>query len=174
MYPDLGVLILRLFVGMVVIAHGLQKFGFLGGYGIAGTAGWLESIGFRPGRFWVWIVALAEVGGGSLLVIGLGGPIGPGLVFADLAVASIGFHGPNGFWNANNGWSWVSVIMAASLSIALSGFGAYSIDAAAGLTYPDWLLPAWLVAVALVAAVALVIQRSQRAAAPAAEPDTEG
>ncbi len=39
MYPDLGLLILRAFVGMVVIAHGLQKFGFLGGYGIAGTAG---------------------------------------------------------------------------------------------------------------------------------------
>jgi putative oxidoreductase len=173
MYPDSGVLILRIFVGMVVIAHGLQKFGFLGGYGIAGTAGWLESIGFKPGRFWVWIVALAEVGGGSLLVIGLGGPIGPGLVFADLAVASIGFHGPNGFWNANNGWSWVSVIMAASLSIALTEFGAYSIDAAGGLTYPDWLLPAWLVAVALVAAVALVIQRSQSAAARAAEADTE-
>jgi putative oxidoreductase len=173
MYPDLGVLILRIFVGMVVIAHGLQKFGFLGGYGIAGTAGWLESIGFKPGRFWVWIVALAEVGGGSLLVIGLGGPIGPGLVFADLAVASIGFHGPNGFWNANNGWSWVSVIMAASLSIALIGFGAYSIDAAGGLTYPDWLLPAWLIAVALVGVVALVLQRSQTAAARAAEADTE-
>jgi uncharacterized membrane protein YphA (DoxX/SURF4 family) len=38
-YPDLGLLILRAFVGMVVIAHCLQKFGFLGGYGIAGTAG---------------------------------------------------------------------------------------------------------------------------------------
>jgi hypothetical protein len=63
--------------------------------------------------------------------------------------------------------------MAASLSIALTGFGAYSIDAAASLTYPDWLLPAWLVAVALVAAVALVIQRSQRAATPAVEADTE-
>jgi putative oxidoreductase len=168
MYPDLGLLILRVFVGMVVIAHGLQKFGFLGGFGIAGTAGWLESIGFAPGRFWVWIVALTEVVGGLLLVLGLGGPIAPGLIFADLAVASIGFHGPNGFWNANNGWSWVSVIMAAALAIALSGFGAYSADAALKLTYPDWLLPAWLVAVAIVAAIALVIQRSNKKA-PAAE-----
>ena len=78
MYPDLGLLVLRAFVGMVVIAHGLQKFGFLGGYGVAGTAGWLESIGFAPGRIWVWIVAIAEVGGGTLTVLGLGGPIGPG------------------------------------------------------------------------------------------------
>ena len=166
MYPDLGLLILRTFVGMVVIAHGLQKFGFLGGYGIAGTAGWLESIGFAPGRLWVWIVAVAEVGGGTLTVLGLGGPIGPGLLFADLAVASIGSHGPNGFWNANNGWSWVSVIMAAALTIALTGFGAWSLDAALNLTYPTWLLPAWLIAVAVVAVLALVVQRT-RAKVPA-------
>src|SRR6266850_1000432 len=120
MYPDLGLLILRVFVSMVVIAHGLQKFGFLGGHGIAGTDGWLESIGFAPGKYWVW-------------------------------VAAIGFHSPNGFWNANNGWSWVSVIMAAALTIALTGFGAWSLDSALKLTYPDWLLPAWLIAVAVVA-----------------------
>jgi putative oxidoreductase len=160
MYPDLGLLILRVFVGMVVIAHGLQKFGLLGGYGIAGTAGWLEGIGFAPGRFWVWIVAIAEVGGGLLTVLGLGGPIGPGLIAADLAVASIGVHGPNGFWNANTGWSWVSVIMAAALTIALTGFGAWSIDAALNLAYPTWLLPAWLIAVAIVAAGALIVQRT--------------
>ena len=161
MYPDLGILILRCFLGMVVIAHGLQKFGYLGGYGIAGTAGWLDSIGFAPGRAWVWVVAIAEVGGGTLTVVGLGGPIGPGLLAADLAVASIGFHAANGFWNANNGWSWVSVIMASALTIALTGFGAYSLDAILKLTYPDWLLPVWLVAVAAVALLALVLQRRQ-------------
>jgi putative oxidoreductase len=161
MYPDLGLLILRAFVGMVVIAHGLQKFGFLGGYGIAGTAGWLESIGFAPGRFWVWIVAIAEVGGGTLTILGLGGPIGPGVLAADLAVASIGFHGPNGFWNANNGWSWVSVIMAAALTLSLTGFGGWSVDSTLTLSYPDWLLPAWLIAVAVVAVIALVAQRTR-------------
>lgn len=161
MYPDLGLLILRLFVSMVVIAHGLQKFGFLGGYGIAGTAGWLESIGFAPGKYWVWVVAIAEVGGGALTILGLGGPIGPGIIAADLAVAAIGFHAANGFWNANNGWSWVSVIAAAALTLALTGFGAWSLDAALKVTYPDWLLPAWLIAVAVVAAAALVVQRTR-------------
>ena len=47
MYPDLGQLILRAFLAMVVLAAGLQKLGFLGGYGIKGTGGWLESIGFQ-------------------------------------------------------------------------------------------------------------------------------
>src|SRR3989442_9362047 len=126
----------------------------MGGYGMAGTAGWLDSSVFAPVKYWVWVVAIAEVGGGTLTILGLGGPIGPGIIAADLAVAAIGFHAPNGFWNANNGWSWVSVIMAAALTIALTGFGAWSLDSALKLTYPDWLLPAWLIAVPVVAVAA--------------------
>jgi putative oxidoreductase len=167
MYPDLGLLILRVFLAMVVLAYGLQKLGFLGGYGFSGTAGWLESIGFKPGSLWIWPVVVAEVGGGILILLGLGGPIGPGLLAADLTVAAIGFHSPNGFWNAAGGWSWVSALAASALSLALIGFGAYSADATLGLTYPDVLLPAWLAAVFVVAIVALVIQRSNKPAAPA-------
>jgi len=174
MYPDLGLLVIRAFLAMVVLAYGFQKLGFLGGYGFNGTAGWLESIGFKPGSLWIWPVVLAEVGGGTLILLGLGGPIGPGLVFADLAVATIGFHSPQGFWNANGGWSWVSALSASALGIALIGFGAYSIDNAAGLTYPEWLVPAWLVGVVVVAGVALVIQRSNKPASQAAETDATG
>jgi putative oxidoreductase len=169
MYPDLGLLILRVFLAMVVLAYGLQKLGFLGGYGFKGTAGWLESLGFKPGSLWIWPVVLAEVGGGTLILLGLGGPIGAGLLAADLTVATIGFHSPKGFWNADGGWSWVSALAAAAFSLALTGFGAYSLDRALGLTYPDILLPAWLVAVFAVAIVALVVQRSNQGAAPAAE-----
>lgn len=174
MYPDLGLLILRVFLAMVVLAYGLQKLGFLGGYGFGGTAGWLESIGFKPGSLWIWPVVLAEVGGGILILLGLGGPIGPGLLAADLTVATIGFHSPNGFWNANGGWSWVSALAASALSLALIGFGAYSADAALSLTYPDVLLPVWLAAVFVVAIVAIVIQRSNRPAAPAEGTTAEG
>ena len=175
MYPDLGLLILRIFLAMVVLAYGLQKLGFLGGYGIKGTGGWLESIGFKPGSLWIWPVVLAEVGGGLLILLGLGGPIGPGLIAADLTVATIGFHSPNGFWNANGGWSWVSALAAAAFSLALTGFGAYGLDRVLNLTYPDVLLPAWLIAVFVVAGVALVVQRSNKSAAPAPEADaTEG
>ena len=92
MYPDLGLLILRAFLGMVVIAHGLQKFGFLGGYGIAGTAGWLESIGFAPAGSgygpWPWLRSAADADPSS----GLAARSVLGFVAADLAVASIGFH----------------------------------------------------------------------------------
>ena len=49
---DTGLLLARLVFGGVMAAHGAQKlFGWFGGYGIAGTGGYFESIGFRPGRF---------------------------------------------------------------------------------------------------------------------------
>ena len=46
-----GLLLARLILGALMVAHGGQKlFGWLGGYGIAGTAGFFEQLGFRPGQ----------------------------------------------------------------------------------------------------------------------------
>ena len=48
---NLGLLIGRIVVGLTMSAHGAQKlFGWFGGYGIAGTAQFFDSVGFRPGR----------------------------------------------------------------------------------------------------------------------------
>ncbi len=48
---DTGLLIARVVFGLLMAAHGTQKlFGWFGGYGIAGTGGFFESLGFRPGR----------------------------------------------------------------------------------------------------------------------------
>ncbi|HEX5013205.1 MAG TPA: DoxX family protein [Candidatus Limnocylindrales bacterium] len=172
MYPDLGLLIIRVFLSLVVLAYGLQKVGFLGGYGFKGTAGWLDSIGFKPGSLWIWPVVIAEVVGTVLILLGLGGPIGPGILAADLTVAAIGFHSPNGFWNANGGWSWISALAATAFSLALIGFGSYSLDSALNLTYPDILLPVWLIATFAVAVVALIVHRmNEPAPAPAAGTD---
>ena len=69
---SVGLLILRLVVGLVLAAHGAQKLlGWFGGYGIAGTGQFLEQLGFRPGRFHAAQAGLAEVGGGLLLALGL-------------------------------------------------------------------------------------------------------
>ena len=57
-----GFLIIRLVIGLVMAAHGTQKlFGWFGGYGIAGTGGFFESLGFRPGKLFA-----AAAGGGAL------------------------------------------------------------------------------------------------------------
>ena len=48
---DAGLVLVRLVIGPLMAAHGAQKlFGWFGGYGLAGTGGFFEGLGFRPGR----------------------------------------------------------------------------------------------------------------------------
>src|SRR2546422_10988680 len=76
---DAALLTLRLVVGLLLAGHGAQKlFGWFGGHGIAGTAGWLESMRFRPARLWAWLAGLAEFGGGVLFAAGGFCPPGAG------------------------------------------------------------------------------------------------
>src|SRR5437899_3635421 len=95
-----ALLIARLLLGGALFAHGAQKlFGWFGGYGIKGTGGWMESMGFRPGPVFAAAAGLGEAGGGLLTVLGLGGPIGPALIIMVMLVAIFTVHLPNGFWN---------------------------------------------------------------------------
>src|SRR5687768_2244305 len=74
---DLGLLALRVTAGGLVPGHGAQKlFGAFGGHGLEGTAGWLESIGMKPGKVWAALAGASEFGGGTMTALGLGGPIG--------------------------------------------------------------------------------------------------
>src|SRR5438093_6564867 len=75
-----GQLIARLILGTLIAAHGSQKlFGWLGGYGLAGTGGFFEQLGFRPGRTFAAAASVSEITAGVLLVLGFLGPIGPAL-----------------------------------------------------------------------------------------------
>ena len=164
MYPDVALLILRVVIGGVVIPHGLLKLGWIGkGGSIAGVAGWFDSMGLRPGLFWAYTAALAEAGGGLLTVLGLGGPIGPGVMAADLVVVAVVAHWPQGFWAGGGkvGWEFPVPLAAGALAIALSGNGAWSLDRLLGLVYPDWLLPAWLALMAAGALLALGVRSTQ-------------
>jgi putative oxidoreductase len=99
MYPDLALLLLRVAIGGVIIPHGLLKLGLVGtGGSIVGVAGWFNSLALRPGVFWAYVAVLAEAGGGLLTLLGLGGPIGPGVVAGDLIVVLIVAHWSQGFW----------------------------------------------------------------------------
>jgi putative oxidoreductase len=69
---NLGLLLIRVIFGLVMVAHGAQKlFGWFGGYGLAGTGGFFESLGFRPGRMFAAGAALSEFTGGWLFTLGL-------------------------------------------------------------------------------------------------------
>ena len=164
MYPDIALLLLRIVIGGVVMMHGLLKLGLVGkGGSIAGVAGWFNSMGLRPGLLWAYTAVLGEAGGGILTVLGLGGPIGPGLLAGDLVVVTIVAHWAQGFWAGGGkvGWEFPVPLLAGGLAIALAGNGAWSLDRLLGLAYPGWLLPVWLVIVAVGVALALGIRSMQ-------------
>src|SRR5215470_9273999 len=101
---DIGLLVARLVLGLLMAAHGAQKlFGWFGGHGLTGTAGFFESIGFRPGHLFATAAALGEVGSGVLVALGLFGPVGPALMLSVMIVAG-SIHWPNGLFAMNNGY----------------------------------------------------------------------
>jgi len=89
MSVDLGILLIRVLFGVAIAAHGAQKvFGWFGGYGLKGTGGFFETLGFRPGVGFAAAAGLSEVGGGVLLTLGLLTPFGAGAVLAAMVVAT--------------------------------------------------------------------------------------
>ena len=88
---DLGLLLIRVVLGLIFAAHGAQKlFGWFGGYGLAGTGGFMESLGFRPGKTFAAEAALGEFVGGLLFALGFLGAVGPALMLSGMIVASPG------------------------------------------------------------------------------------
>ena len=131
-----GLLLLRLVLGLVMAAHGSQKlFGWFGGHGLAAVSGMFESMGFRPGRLLATAAALSECGGGLLMALGFLGPVGPALVLAVMIVAAISVHWQNGLFAMSNGIEVPLLYAAGATALALTGPGAYSLDAALGLTF---------------------------------------
>jgi putative oxidoreductase len=126
---SLGVLIIRLVVGLALAAHGAQKlFGWFGGYGLKGTGGWMESIGIKPGYTMALIAGLAEFGGGLLFAAGLYTELAAILIAVTMLVAILKVHLQNGFWVTANGYEFNLVLIAVVVGVALTGAGTYSLD----------------------------------------------
>ena len=131
---SIGLLILRLVVGLALAGHGTQKlFGWFGGYGLSGTAGFLEQLGFVPGRRNALFAGLAETAGGLLLALGLATPIAAAMIVAVMTVAAVSVHLKHGFFAHNQGYEYTLVLAIAALTIAFTGPGPISLDALLGL-----------------------------------------
>ncbi|CAM5779903.1 MULTISPECIES: DoxX family protein [Brevibacillus] len=125
---DVGLLIIRLVVGLTFAAHGTQKlFGWFGGHGLKGTGGWFESIGMKPGVAMALMAGLSELIGGLLFAAGVGTWVGAVLIIGTMLVAIVKVHGPNGYWATQNGYEYNLTLIAVALGVALIGPGAYTL-----------------------------------------------
>jgi len=134
-----GLLILRVTVGAVMLAHAYNHI-FRGGK-IEGTAAWFESLGMRPGKLHAWLASLTEVGAGVLLVAGLLTPLAAAGVIGVMLVAWITNHLHAGFFvfrRPTEGWEYVMTLTMCALAIGALGAGQFSIDRAAGLDFEGW------------------------------------
>lgn len=166
----IAILIARIILGLGMAAHGAQKlFGWFGGYGIKGTGGFFDSLGFRPGPLFALAAGLGEFGGGMLTALGLGGPIGPALIVLVLLVAILTVHLGHGFFVSKNGVELPLTYISGMVVLALAGPGPLSLDAVLGINTiwsPDapWLA---LGAAVVLALINLVVRRP--ASQPAAQ-----
>jgi putative oxidoreductase len=123
-----GMFILRVAVGIVMLAHGYNH--IWGGGKIEGTAGWFESLGMKPGILHGWLASVTELAAGGMLVLGFLTPLAAAGVIGVMLVALITNHLRNGFFifRPGEGYEYVLTLMLTGLAIAGIGAGKWSID----------------------------------------------
>jgi putative oxidoreductase len=118
---DLALLVLRVVLAAVMLAHGLPKL-----TGFSGIAGFFASAGIPAPTLAAAFATLAEVGGGTLILLGVAVDIA-GLLFAvDMLGAIVFVHFKNGF-SGQGGWEFPFTLLGIALALALAGPGAYSV-----------------------------------------------
>ena len=135
---DLGFLIARLVIGLLIAAHGTQKlFGWFGGHGLKATGEFFGNLGFQPGRLYATSAGLGELVGGLLIALGFLGPVGPAILLAVMIVAAISVHWRNGLFATSNGIELPLLYGTAAVRFALAGPGRYSLDSLL-CTHIEW------------------------------------
>lgn len=125
---DVALLIVRAVIGGLFVGHGVQKlFGWFGGYGIAGTGAFMESIGLRPGKQMALLAGLSEVLGGVFLMAGVLLPLAALFIGGAMVIAIAKVHGKNGLWSQNNGFEYNLVLLVVVVALALLGPGSLSL-----------------------------------------------
>ena len=118
---DIALLLLRLAIGLIFIAHGWPKI-----RNLRENAKNFEGMGFKPGTFWGTLVAIVEVVGGLAIFFGL---------YTQLAVLLIGIEMIVGtFWKMSRGQGLIGgyeldlILLAGCIVLLALGGGMYSIE----------------------------------------------
>jgi putative oxidoreductase len=122
---DGALLVARLVLGVVLIAHGWQK---VFTWGMGGTAQAFTGMGVPAAPVSAAYAAIVELVGGALLLVGAATAVVSVLVVLDMLGAALLVHVGNGVMVSDGGWELVGVIGAAALVLAAVGAGRYSVD----------------------------------------------
>jgi putative oxidoreductase len=136
---NLGLLVLRVAVGVTMILHGYNHI-YRGGK-IGGTAGWFESLGMKPGRLHAWLASLTELAAGLGLLFGLLTPLAAGAILGVVLTAWITNHRHAGFFvfrRPTEGWEYLMNLAAALVAIGCLGPGEWSLDNAIDFAPSGW------------------------------------
>ncbi|MDQ3762862.1 MAG: DoxX family protein [Actinomycetota bacterium] len=123
---DIAVALLRVVVGLTMVAHGYNH--LWGGGGLAGTTRWFGSLGLRPPKLHAVLSGAGELAAGSALVIGLLTPLAAAFVVGAMVIAGVTAHRPNGFFVFKDGYEYVLMISVVCAVIGLLGPGTVSVD----------------------------------------------
>ncbi|WP_174184164.1 DoxX family protein [Nocardia barduliensis] len=151
---DVALLLLRLVVGVTMIAHGVNH--WIGGGRIPGTARWFSGLGLRNGVLQAWLSVITEIGAGALLVLGLFTPLAAAAVVSVMLVAGLLAHRANGFFVFKEGYEYVLVLAVVALALGLLGPGWLSLDHAADIEITGWAGGGIALGVAVLATAALL------------------
>ncbi|MFL6090099.1 MAG: DoxX family protein [Aeromicrobium sp.] len=146
---DLGVLIIRLAIGVTLIVHGLNK--LFGPGGLQGTEAWFSSLGLRPAWLHARLAAATEIGAGALMAVGLLTGLAAAAFIGLMAVATLTDHRGKGFFVFKGGWEYTVVLAAVSVAVASIGPGDWSLDHVFGL---DLAGIAWSIAATAIGGIA--------------------
>lgn len=165
-WPDVGLVVLRVVLGGIYLAHGARKMGWIGDGQFGDFTASIARRGFRPPRAWAVAAVSAEIIGGGLVVIGLATPFGAALLVSQ-SVTIAALVANRGFWHSDGGVEYPLALGAAATAIVLIGAGAVSVDALLGIDYPMG-LAGLLIAVAVAGGLlSLLTRRSSTTSAGA-------
>ena len=115
-----GLTVLRVVIGVVFLAHGIEKF-FVSGVG--GTAGFFGQIGIPLPGLSAFLVAFFELVGGAALIVGFYTRLAAIPLAVISLVAMLTVHLSNGFFNQQGGVEYTLTLLAACVALILSGAG---------------------------------------------------
>ncbi|MFE4671157.1 DoxX family protein [Streptomyces sp. NPDC056723] len=151
---DLGLLVMRAGLGVMLLLHGTNK--VFGPGGLAGTARWFESVGLRPAWLHARLAATFEIGAGLLMAVGFLFPAAGAGFVGLMLVAGFTDHRGKGFFVFKGGWEYVSLVGLMAAALAAVGPGALSVDRAIGWHLEGLAWAGCAVAVGLAAGLGLL------------------